>query len=92
MQGDGGQLGGGAPQMTRLVDALSTRPPDQAVVYGAVSDYVREMVAAGHPITSAIIGLKTALRRAAHGDQLEFEALAQRVVTWCIEEYYRDAR
>jgi hypothetical protein len=92
MQGDGGQLGGNAPQMSRLVDALSARPPDHAVLYGAVRDYVRDMAAAGQPITSAIVGLKTALRRATHGDQAQFEALAQRAVTWCIEEYYREGR
>jgi len=92
MHGDGGHPGGAAPQMSRLVDALSARPPDHTALYEAVRDYVREMLAAGHPITSAIVGLKTALRRAAHGDQREYEALAQRVVTWCIEEYYRDAR
>ena len=92
MHGEDRQGSDDAARATRLVEVLTERPIDHADLFAAVGDYVRGTAAAGRPVTAAIVGLKAALRRAVRDDQADFEALAQRVVTWCIEEYYRDPR
>jgi hypothetical protein len=58
-------------------------------------EYVRDLRARGFSPESAIVSVKDLLRRAitgqtpTHDSRRDAEALVERVVTWCITEYYR---
>jgi hypothetical protein len=59
---------------------------------------VRDLRARGVSPEAAIVAVKDVLRRAlsgqtpTHDSRREAEALVERVVTWCIAEYYRTER
>jgi hypothetical protein len=61
----------------------------------ATCEYVREMRERGVAPEAAVVAVKEILRRTLVGQtptqdsRRDAEALVERVVTWCIEEYYR---
>jgi hypothetical protein len=61
----------------------------------AACEYVRELRVRGVSPESAVVAVKDVLRRAlagqtpTHDSRREADVLLERVVTWCIAEYYR---
>ena len=61
----------------------------------ATSDFVRELKTRGSSPEATVIAVKDVMRRAlagqtpTHDHRRETDALVERVVTWCIEEYYQ---
>ena len=89
MMGGDGQGHAALPATEGLLAALDASVLDPVLVHAAVCTYVADAAAAGWPITAAILGIKAALRCAARRRHADFEPFAERVVTWCIQEYYR---
>lgn len=64
---------------------------------GAACAYVRELREQGVTPEGAIVSVKDVLRRAVmghtptHDSRREADSMLERVVTWCIDEYYRPA-
>ena len=97
-------LRGGEPHEVSLLDRL--RQAFRSALVGgrgltaelrtAVCDYVHDMRVRGVPPESAVISIKEVVRRSmtgqtpTHDSRRDADALVERVVTLCIEEYYRD--
>jgi hypothetical protein len=68
---------------------------DAARLRVCACEYVRELRWRGVSPEAAIVAVKDVLRRAVsghtptHDSRREADALVERVVTWCIAEYYR---
>src|SRR4051812_31311875 len=71
------------------------KPADVERLRVTACEYVRDLRTRGVPPESAVVAIKDVLRRAitgqtpTHDSRREAEALVERVVTWCIAEYYR---
>lgn len=77
-------------------EALNGRQQsDFEVLRVAACEHVRELRARGDSPESVVVAVKDIMRRAiggqtpTHDSRREAEALVERVVTWCISEYYR---
>jgi hypothetical protein len=72
------------------------RPIDENVLKAAVCDYADEAKRLGWPVERVIIEIKRIseieegpLRRGAPYDRIQGQRIVERVVTWCVEHYYR---
>lgn len=74
------------------------QPADIERLRLAACDFVRQLRARGLSPESSVVAVKEVLRRAisgqtpTHDSRREADGLVERVVTWCIEEYYRSER
>lgn len=93
-------VAGGEPSAEALRGAFRTalgtrQPSDLERLRAASCDYVRELRRREISPESAVVAVKDALRRAiagqtpTHDSRREADILVERVVTWCIAEYYR---
>ena len=76
--------------------ALNARQPsDVDRLREAACEYVRALRERGESPESVVVAVKDVLRRASNGQtpthdsRREADTLVERVVTWCISEYYR---
>ena len=78
------------------VRAAFARPIDDEVLKAAVCAYADEAKRLGWPVERVIIEIKR-ISEAADGpilrsnpiDRIEGQRIVERVVTWCVEHYYR---
>ena len=74
------------------------QPADFERLRLAACDFVRELRVRGLSPEATVVAVKDVLRRdisgqtPTHDSRREADALVERVVTWCIEEYYRSER
>lgn len=80
---------GAEPWAARLQAVLAAPVLDRVQVHAAVCAYVNDALAAGEPVAAAVAGITAILRQAATRRDVDYPTLADRVVTWCIEEYFR---
>ena len=80
----------------RLRAAFSVRPIDDDVLKAAVFGYADEAKRLGWPVERVIIDIKRIseveegpIRRPHPFDRAEGQRIVERVVTWCVEHYYR---
>jgi hypothetical protein len=81
---------------TARLRAAFARPVDEAALKAAVCEYADEGKRLGWPVERVIIDIKR-ISEAAGGfphrpelfDRIEGQRVVQRVVTWCVEHYYR---
>jgi hypothetical protein len=80
----------------RLRAAFAVRPTDDDGLKAAVCDYADEAKRLGWPVERVIIEIKrifeveeAPLFRPEPYDRLQGQRLVERVVTWCVEHYYR---
>lgn len=72
------------------------RPIDEIVLKEAVCDYADEAMRLGWPVERVIIEIKRIsevdegpLRSPEPYDRIQGQRIVERVVTWCVEHYYR---
>ena len=72
------------------------RPIQDEVLKAAVCDYVDEAKQLGWPVERVIIEIKRlsevgdgSLHRLELYDRIQGQRIVERVVTWCVEHYYR---
>lgn len=80
----------------RLRAAFAVRPIDDEALKAAVSAYADEAKRLGWPVERVIISIKRIsevedglLYRPDPFDRAEGQRIVERVVTWCVEHYYR---
>ena len=80
----------------RLRAAFAVRPIDEDVLKAAVCDYADEAKRLGWPVERVIIEIKRIsevedgpLSRPEPYDRIKGQRIVERVVTWCVEHYYR---
>ena len=82
------------PAPAALIDALAiaAESPDgeHDALRDAVCNYTRAMRVAGHPPERVLVAVKTIASRSVTGPRVDEQAhLLDRIVKWCIAEYYR---
>ena len=82
------------PAPAALIEALAVAAEspegEHAALRCAVCDYTREMRVAGHPPERVLVAVKTIASRGVVGPRVDEQAnLVDRIVKWCIAEYYR---
>lgn len=80
----------------RLRAAFAARPIDDDSLKAVVCDYADEAKRLGWPVERVIIEIKRIseiedgpLYRPEPYDRLQGQRIVERVVTWCVEHYYR---
>lgn len=80
----------------RLRAAFAVRSIDEAVLETAVCEYADEAKRLGWPVERVIIEIKRfseieegPLHRPEPYDRIQGQRIVERVVTWCVEHYYR---
>ncbi len=89
--------GVGSEELRRAFRAAAVGNRDAlAELRAAARTYVRELKDRGSSPEATVIAVKELMRRAlaghtpSHDQRRETDALVERVVTWCIEEYYHN--
>lgn len=87
-----------ADSATRLRAAFVARPIDDDVLKSAVCAYADEAKRLGWPVERVIIEIKRMseiesgpIYRQERSDRTQGQRIVERVVTWCVEHYYRAA-
>lgn len=88
------------PDALRRALALATAAANEAAtddsLRGAVRDYVRTLRARGLPPETVVVAVKSAVQRSTRGltptyhERRDAAQLLDRVVRWCIEDYFGD--
>ena len=80
----------------RVRAAFATRPINDEVLKAAVCAYADEAKRLGWPVERVIIEIKRIseaegglVHRSDPIDRIEGQRIVERVVTWCVEHYYR---